>query len=416
MTSPRNRQRERGVALVTIALFMVVLLSFTAVGIDVARLASTATEVQSVADASARGGAIAMGRAGGDEAEGVTRAHYIANKNLMNGGFAQNANVKVDTGFFDPDTRTFECCPNTQGTQTPCCAGSVDMGDWSCGAPTRSCTTRAAVLTMPNTPVQNIFAGVFDFIQDGFLTNTAEAGTPNATTTVEKAAVASPAGPATGCALPEGVSCNASDWQCFCRNGVAPCLPIGVASCEFPVPCFDGPGGCNLPSLTVGGPNSDTAAWTGYQNGHDTPAIRGFLNVPPCGTTAYTPPGEQNVFGDNNEIDLTNGVTGNGPNNPVSMMDCVETNNLGCNIDSEGRITEGPGDVFQIPVFDQTTCSTPASGMTPVVGFATVRLRPVTIAGANSSVRIDTLAHSSATPPTVGGGCFGSDCRITLVQ
>src|SRR5262249_55207983 len=149
------------------------------------------------------------------------------------------------------------------------------------------------------------------------------------------------------------------------------------------VPCFDGPGGCNLPALNVGGPTSDTATWTGYQNGHSTPSVRGFLEVSPCkssGNGSHTPPGEPNIVGPNNEIDLTHGVTGSpqAKNNPFAMTKCVMDNKLGCNIDSTGKITAGPGVVFSIPVFDQTTCSSPASGMTPVVGFATIALTSVT--------------------------------------
>jgi len=45
---------QRGVALAYIAIFMVVIFGFTAVAIDIARLAHTATEVQTVADVAAR--------------------------------------------------------------------------------------------------------------------------------------------------------------------------------------------------------------------------------------------------------------------------------------------------------------------------------------------------------------------------
>ena len=60
MMKPKRRadrsvppRSERGVALVAVAVFLGALLALTAVGIDIGRLAHTATEVQTVADASA---------------------------------------------------------------------------------------------------------------------------------------------------------------------------------------------------------------------------------------------------------------------------------------------------------------------------------------------------------------------------
>jgi hypothetical protein len=410
-----RRDRERGVALFAVAIFMLVILGFTAVGIDVARLAHIATEVQSVADTAATAGALELAKssAGPNANIGITAAKLIGHKNTMNGTLAPNANIVADEGHFDGETSTFECC--TQNSS--CCNGGGAWGDPSSGgvncvgAAGADCTRRDAVLALPSTPVQNIFAGIFD----AWAAN-ADTG-PNHTTTVEKLAVASASGPANGCKAPEG--CAPSDWQCFCANGKAPCLPIAAPNCQFPNPCFQG--SCQLPAFTMGGPSVDTAVWQGFQTGHSTSDVRGFLvqgSCRPNGQGSYTVPGDQSVFGSNDWVDTTNGVTGNGLNNPFNLTKCIYDNHMGCNADAQGNISAGTaadGRVFTIPIFDWATCSSTAQGQQDIVGFATVRITSVTATGGSgNTVRIQTISHTSSNLPSPGGGCFGSDCRVVL--
>jgi hypothetical protein len=297
----------------------VVIFGFAALGIDIARLAFVATEVQTVADAAARGGAQRLGELGGAPTAGITRGHQIANMNSMNGDNVLNPDVDIDEGFYSAANRKFECCTSN----APCCSGQQTMYDWSCVAAGALCATgkRAAVLAVPHKQVQNILAGVI--------------GSP--TSTIDKVAVASLTGPSTGCAAPAG--CAGNDWGCYCSHGVAPCLPIGVPSCQFPNPCDDAPGACQLPPVNMGSPSGDTAAWTGFQSGHSTSDIRGYLDQAPlCDPPgSYTPPGEQGLFGSNNTIDVTNGVTGNGGNNPFNVMKCIFDSNLGCSLDNAGN-------------------------------------------------------------------------------
>ncbi len=77
------RNRQRGSIIVWFALFMVTMLGFTALGVDVAKLASTRTQLQNAADAAALAGASAInaedGRILRDEA--VARAQAVSLQN-----------------------------------------------------------------------------------------------------------------------------------------------------------------------------------------------------------------------------------------------------------------------------------------------------------------------------------------------
>jgi hypothetical protein len=406
LDTTRRHSSQRGAALTVVAVFLVVILGFVAVGVDVARLAHTATEVQSVADVAARAGAKGLADAAGVPNAGIARAQLIAAKNVMNGDTAPAADVLVDEGHYDGPNKQFECCTNN----TPCCAGG-QWGDIDCVA-ANSCTKRSAVLALPHTDVDNLFAGIFDSIQGGRFANAA-VGDTNATTRVEKAAIATPSGPAVGCQAPPG--CGPTDWQCFCNAGVAPCLPLAAPSCAFPTPCFQQT--CQLPSLTTQSPNTDTANWHGFQDGHNANTVRGYLEQGPCQAPGNPSiPGEQSVFGEGNHIDLTNGELGGAANQPYGLMQCIVANNLGCAIDGDGHITGGGGTVFTIPIYDATNCSAPASGQKDIVGFATVRITNVVNAESNRRIDLQTLSRTTPQPPTAGGGCFGTDCRIVLAR
>jgi hypothetical protein len=400
---PRPRS-QRGVALAAIAIFMVVILGFTAIAIDVARLAHTATEVQTVADVAARAGAKALIDNNGTPNTGITRAKSIANDNLMNGKLAPNAEVVVDEGHYNFDEERFECCTNS----SPCCKNG-SWGDVTCVS-SSSCTKRTAVLATPATDVDNLLAGIFDWVSAGKL-QTAAVGTANATTTVEKNAIAVPSGPGVSCSPPAG--CAANDWSCYCSNGVAPCLPIAAPSCAFPTPCAQGT--CQLPALKMGGPGTDTANWHGFQSGHNTADVRAYLRQAPCGTGPGSSPGEQAVYGDSNWVDTTNGVQGTGTNQPFTVLACILQNNLGCSWNN-GEITGAGGAVFTIPIYSASNCSSPVSGVQTIVGFSTVRITNVSGSGSNARIDLQTLSNSTEDPTVAGGGCFGTDCRVVLAK
>src|SRR5215471_17696081 len=105
-----RRKKQRGISLVMVAVFLCVICAFTALGIDIARLAYIATQVQSIADTAARGGATMLMSNGGTAGTGITRAKLIAGKNGVNGHFIDTTgndateDVKVDEGFYNFNT------------------------------------------------------------------------------------------------------------------------------------------------------------------------------------------------------------------------------------------------------------------------------------------------------------------------
>jgi hypothetical protein len=393
-----------------VAVFMAVLLACTAIGVDVARLAHTATEVQSVADASARAGALGLAENGGLRDTGIPRAQLIGSLNRMDGELAPVDDILVDEGRFNPITKEFECCT----TNSPCCSGG-SWGEQTC-VTSISCDQRSAALSIPRVTVQNIFAGIFDFMSNGVLTANADPSAPNSTTQVRKLAIAASLGPSGGCEAPEG--CAVGDWSCYCTNGVAPCLPIAAPSCQFPETCTGSD--CQLPTLQVSSNNTDTAAWTVFQH---TPAsannIRDFLDRPPtCNAPGNgSPIPAQDASG--TTIDVTNGVNANSENGPFGMVKCLWENELGCSIDGNGNIGPGPGTIFTIPVFELEPCTTSMTGNYPIIGFATVRIDNVVVgSGANGArqIQITTLGSNSDTGQAPGGACLGTDCEVVLVR
>src|SRR5262245_27543142 len=59
-TGPVERRREKGVVIIWTAFFLLAMLGFVAIGIDVAKLMATRTELQNAADAAALAGASAI--------------------------------------------------------------------------------------------------------------------------------------------------------------------------------------------------------------------------------------------------------------------------------------------------------------------------------------------------------------------
>ena len=178
MTKQRSfRRDERGIAMVQTAIFLTALTALVTVGVDVGRLAFTATEVQNLADIAATAAAKHVVNGDGTSRQG---ADLLAGQNFVDGAAATPSNVPlVEDGTYDFATGTFN--PG--------------------GSPATAVRATAAAT------VQNIFAGIL--------------GTPN--TTVTKTATASYAYPGGGQAgLPIAIGdCAFPDPNCQSDS----CLP-----------------------------------------------------------------------------------------------------------------------------------------------------------------------------------------------
>jgi hypothetical protein len=110
MRTKRNaRPRQRGAALATVGIFMIVLAGMAVLGVDVGRLAYTANETQVVADA----GAVAYAKTMLDNDVNDTSdspfvaADQVVGDNWIDGRSASLAKVEYAVGKFDFDTREF---------------------------------------------------------------------------------------------------------------------------------------------------------------------------------------------------------------------------------------------------------------------------------------------------------------------
>lgn len=341
-------------------------LALTVVGVDLARLAFTATEVQAVADVAATAGARSLFESAfnGGTGDAVADALTVAAQNRIDGRVASNGNgiqVIPVVGNYDFGTNTF-----SEGV-----------------------SPQNAVRATARATVTNLVAAAIEVPQ----------------TMVEKIALATLAGPASGCAPPVG--CGANDWACYCSSGSAPCLPISAPDCQFR--------NDQLPTLRVSNAGNDTAAWTGFQSGHSTVEVRPFLDQGPC-----DPPGSSSVPGDQNAgfvIDVNNGIASSGINNVFDLTRCIFENNLGCaDTDNDGKIDGPGGTIFTIPVFDLDPCETNPTGLQEVVGFATIKITGVVIDGSTKTIDLQTIARNSGTETRLGGACFGTNCGTLLAR
>jgi len=122
-----KRGDQRGTALIMTGICVMVLFALAALGIDVAHLALTASEVQAVADASALAGAQALVK--GDDA--VTSAQGVAAVNQVEGAPAMIP------------------------------ASAVDVGKWANNTFQVGGSPSNAVRSSPQFPVQNILASIW---------------------------------------------------------------------------------------------------------------------------------------------------------------------------------------------------------------------------------------------------------------
>ena len=164
-----ERPRERGAALVAVGLTMMAFLALAVVGVDLGRLALTATEVQAAADVAATAGVrtLLLNSITGAADNATTAAQLAVAQNRVDGQVASIAAGNVIIGSFDFTSGAF-------------LAGGVPAN---------------AVRADANATVQNLLAGIL--------------GDP--TTTVQKTATAAFAGISSG----------------------APVLPLAVGDCHF---------------------------------------------------------------------------------------------------------------------------------------------------------------------------------------
>jgi Flp pilus assembly protein TadG len=133
-TMPKRhaRKRERGAVLTAFVLTSTALFALAAVGVDTGRLALTANEVQTVADAAATAGAHAL-LDGGSTATARAQAQTVAAQNRVNGNAAAIEAGQLEVGSYDPQTQAFV-------------NGALPAN---------------AVRATPAVTVQNLFAGLF---------------------------------------------------------------------------------------------------------------------------------------------------------------------------------------------------------------------------------------------------------------
>ena len=123
----KDRTNQRGQQLAYFGIFALVLFALAALAIDAARLFFVAREAQTVADAAALAGAVALARPGGDDALAVLAAQGVALQNSVD---------------------------NTLATVI---AADIVVGRWSGSAFTTD-TPHNAVKTTPGFTINNIFA------------------------------------------------------------------------------------------------------------------------------------------------------------------------------------------------------------------------------------------------------------------
>jgi hypothetical protein len=97
---------QRGVALFSVGVAIFALLALTVVGVDVGRIAFTATEVQNTADIAATAAAVSLLRNESAQA-GANAALGLSSKNSVDGNVAIGNLDSLEIGFYNAATRTF---------------------------------------------------------------------------------------------------------------------------------------------------------------------------------------------------------------------------------------------------------------------------------------------------------------------
>jgi hypothetical protein len=227
MPNRDRHPRERGAILAFTGIILMTLVGMTVVGVDLGRVAFTATEVQTVAEVAATGYAHSwlQGLAtSGDPGDGTCAAEalQVVDGNSIDGQLASASNIEgYERGFYNFDTNgPF--------------SGAVPGGE-----------TANAVRATATDTINNFFGAIF--------------GTPQ--TTVRKTAVAS-------------LTCGSR----------AQTLPLIVQDCQFGG--FDGPDDCpNLPQLSQQNIARDNSCWTSLgSSSANTNDIRALIDAQCCAT------------------------------------------------------------------------------------------------------------------------------------
>lgn len=231
---PRERKHEKGAILAFTGIVLLTLVGMTVVGVDLGRLAFTASEVQTVAEVAATGYAnawLADLPSGGECQEGTNspyaaRTLEVVSGNSIDGDPADAANIEA-----------YEC-------------GHYNFDS---GRPrfTRGGEPANAVRATATATVTNFFASLFG----------------NSETTVQKMAVAT-------------LTCGDR----------ARTLPLAIGDCQFDA--FEGPEDCaDLPTLTQQNVHVDDSCWTSLHPSDpaNTNTIRGYIETI-CGTNNTPPP------------------------------------------------------------------------------------------------------------------------------
>src|SRR2546426_2423220 len=104
---PTDRESQRGIALITMALWMTAFFAFAVLGVDIGRVAFTANEVQAVADIAATAGAGTLAK-GGSSGQAKTDAQSVVATNAVDGSPASIAASDIVTGGYDYQTAAFQ--------------------------------------------------------------------------------------------------------------------------------------------------------------------------------------------------------------------------------------------------------------------------------------------------------------------
>jgi Flp pilus assembly protein TadG len=221
----RTRRRERGAILAAFAICMAAFFAFLPVAIDTGRLALTANEVQTVADAAAAAGARALLESGGSSATARSQGQSVGTQNFVNGAASTITTGQIEVGYYNPQTGTFS----------------------NGGTPLN------AVRATPNTTVQNLFAGIL--------------GSQYTNTTVTKTATAAFSGLGSG----------------------QPTLPLALGECNYPSlqNCYTDPA-C-LPSLIQVPNTTNNTGWTSFLDGSASNTSISQYMPSACGGTTAPP-------------------------------------------------------------------------------------------------------------------------------
>jgi Flp pilus assembly protein TadG len=101
----KNRSRTRGVAVAMTAIWLTALMAVAAIGVEVARLATVATEVQVAADAAALGAAKNLwSTPGATQGTATSAGQAVAAQNQADGRFPASGNVNIQYGTWVANT------------------------------------------------------------------------------------------------------------------------------------------------------------------------------------------------------------------------------------------------------------------------------------------------------------------------